>query len=129
MSSPHIDQWLEAFQLDGVLRPHVAMVMLALPDHVRHDLMSDPAFTMCDYEPGLAAAHVPMAIPQFRSPSRSVVLKRTLRRRSESFVRYVIAHEIAHAHLRNRGRTPTEDPEHAADTLASDWGFPKPPTW
>jgi hypothetical protein len=38
----------------------------------------------------------------------------------------VIAHELAHAHLRNGGRHPEEDPEHAADSLAADWGFPRP---
>ena len=57
---------------------------------------------------------------------RSVVLKRTLRRRPEPFVRYVIAHEFAHAYLRNAGRWPGDDPEHAADALAAEWGFPRP---
>ena len=62
---------------------------------------------------------------------RSVVLKRTLRHRPIAFVRWVIAHELAHAHLRNGGRHPGEDPEHAADSLAAAWGFPKPAhvTW
>jgi len=61
-----------------------------------------------------------------RLPGRSVVLKRTLRYRPEEFVRYVIAHELAHAHLRNGGRSPGEDPEVAADSLAEAWGFPRP---
>jgi hypothetical protein len=39
----------------------------------------------------------------------------------------VIAHELAHAHLRNRGRWVGDDPEVAADSLAADWGWPKPP--
>jgi len=56
------------------------------------------------------------------------VLKRTLRLRPQPFVRYVIAHELAHAHLRNRGRWEAEDPEHAADALAAEWGFPRPYT-
>jgi predicted SprT family Zn-dependent metalloprotease len=55
-----------------------------------------------------------------------VVLKRTLLFRSVAFTRYIIAHELAHAHLRNRGRTDQEDPEFAADSLAADWGFPRP---
>jgi hypothetical protein len=38
----------------------------------------------------------------------------------------VIAHELAHAHLRNQGRFPGDDPEHAADALAAGWGFPRP---
>jgi len=49
-----------------------------------------------------------------------------LRRRPENFIRWVIAHELAHAHLRNAGRHKDEDPEHAADSLAADWGFPRP---
>ena len=69
---------------------------------------------------------IPLPAPATRRPSRCVVLKRTLRRRPESFIRWVIAHELAHAHLRNGGRWPEEDPEVAADGLAADWGFPKP---
>ena len=88
--------------------------------------MTDPHFTMCDYEPALGPACVRIGRPGVRRPSRSVVLKRTLRRRPEDFVRWVIAHELAHAHLRNGGRHPGEDPEHAADALAADWGFPRP---
>lgn len=57
-----------------------------------------------------------------RLPGSSVVLKRNLRDRSVSFVRCVIAHELAHAHLRNRGRFPGDDPELAADSLAAAWG-------
>jgi hypothetical protein len=122
-----IEDWLDPFALDQLLRPHITAVMLALPSTVREDLMTDPSFRMCDYEPGLAViAHVPVGMPTRNNPSRSIVLKRTLRRRSEDFVRYVIAHEVAHAHLRNRGRTPGEDPEHAADALAAEWGFAKP---
>ena len=59
-------------------------------------------------------------------PGRSVVLKRTTKRRSVPFARWVIAHELAHAYLRHGGRFPNEDPEHAADSLAAEWGFPKP---
>ena len=55
-----------------------------------------------------------------------VVLKRTLCRRPIEFVRWVIAHELAHAHLRNGGRWAGDDPERAADALAAGWGFPKP---
>jgi hypothetical protein len=120
----HIEQWLEPFGLDAALRPHVAQVIVRLPDHVRDDLMRDPAFLLCDYEPG-AIAHIPMRLPA-KGGGRSVVLKRTLRRRPAAFVQYVIAHELAHAHLRNRGRWENDDPELAADSLAADWGFPRP---
>jgi Zn-dependent peptidase ImmA (M78 family) len=41
-------------------------------------------------------------------------------------VQYVIAHELAHAHLRNGGRWEGDDPERAADALAAEWGFTRP---
>lgn len=123
-----LDQWLDRFPLDAVLREHVAFVLSALPDGVRNDFVTDPAFTLFDYDPvAREGTVVPIALPGRKNPSRSVVLKRTLGRRPVDFVRYVIAHELAHAHLRNAGRFAGEDPEHAADALASDWGFPRPP--
>ena len=123
-----IDSWLRPFALDERLHLHTAEVVASLPPNVRADLMGDPAFSMCDYEPGPGVVfHVPVRFPApARGPGRAVVLKRTLRARPETFVRWVIAHELAHAHLRNGGRWPDEDPEVAADGLAADWGFPKP---
>ena len=133
--SQAIHDWLRRFGLDDVLHREVAGVLGTLPGHVRDDFVGDPAFTLFDYDPrpGLVT-HVPVGLP--RAPrngagprqggSRSVVLKRTLARRPLPFVRWVIAHELAHAHLRNAGRFPGEDPEHAADALASEWGFPRP---
>lgn len=121
-----VDLWLSRFSLDAFLHAHVAGVVLVLPDHVREDLVSDGNFRMCDYEPGLGIVHVPVGLPGAGGAGRAVVLKRTLRKRPAAFVRYVIAHELAHAHLRNRGRWPGDDPEHAADALAAEWGFPRP---
>ena len=122
-----IDQWLRPFGLDASLHAHAAEVVASLPPEVRRDLMDDPAFTMYDYDPRPGATMlVPVKLPVRRRASRSVVLKRTLRTRPERFVRWVIAHELAHAHLRNGGRYPGDDPEHAADALAAGWGFPKP---
>ena len=122
-----IDRWLSRFELDAFLHAHVVGVLIELPDVVRDDLLTDKSFRICDYEPGPGVvAHVPVGLPGRRRASRSVVLKRTLRRRPPAFVRYVIAHELAHAHLRNRGRWPGDDPEHAADALAAEWGFPRP---
>jgi hypothetical protein len=128
--APDIDSWLRPFKLDEHLRSHASEVLASLPPHVRADLMGDPAFTMCDYEPGPGVTyHVPVRLGAAgRGPGRAVVLKRTLRRRPPEFVRWVIAHELAHAHLRNAGRWPGDDPEHAADALAAGWGFPKPAT-
>ena len=128
-----IDSWLRPFELDERLHLHTAEVVASLPSHVREDLMGDPAFSMCDYEPGPGVIfHVPMRFALQGGPGgpggpgRAVVLKRTLRSRPETFVRWVIAHELAHAHLRNAGRWPGDDPEHAADALAEGWGFPRP---
>jgi hypothetical protein len=124
--SPHVDSWLDSFPLEPFLRTHVGVVFAALPEHVRTDFLTDPGFALCDYEPSHRPAHIPLRPPSRRGPSRCVVLKRTLRRRPDNFIRWVIAHELAHAHLRNGGRHADEDPEHAADSLAADWGFPKP---
>src|SRR5689334_21425667 len=122
-----LDQWLRSFRLDSFLHAHVAEVIGALPDDVRDDLMHDPSFTMSDFEPGpKVVRHTPVGVPRNGRAARAVELKRTLRHRPVAFVQYVIAHEIAHAHLRNAGRFPGEDPEHAADALAADWGFPRP---
>jgi len=123
-----IDSWLRPFALDERLHVHTAEVVASLPPKVREDFMGDPAFSMCDYEPGPGVVfHVPVRFPAAeRGPGRAVVLKRTLRSRPETFVRWVIAHELAHAHLRNAGRWPGDDPEHAADALAEGWGFPRP---
>ncbi|HEX5244700.1 MAG TPA: hypothetical protein VFW23_15660 [Tepidisphaeraceae bacterium] len=122
-----IENWLSAFELETCLSSHVAAVVERLPGQVRDDLMNDPAFRMCDYEPGPGIVmHVPVSLPGPSGASRSVVLKRTLRHRPTSFVRWLIAHELAHAHLRHGGRWKGEDPEFAADALAAEWGFPKP---
>lgn len=129
-----IHDWLGRFGLDEFLHHEVAGVFRSLPDVVRDDFVGDPAFTLFDYDPrpGLVT-HVPIGLPRAAgrngrsgSGGRSVVLKRTLTRRPLPFVRWVIAHELAHAHLRNAGRFPGEDPEHAADALAREWGFPRP---
>src|SRR5690349_11922210 len=105
-----ISDWLSRFALDTALHAHVEIVITALPELIRGDFLLDQNFFICDYEPGPGVvAHVPVGIPSRGRSSRSVVLKRTLRRRPTDFVRYVIAHELAHAHLRNGGRYPGED--------------------
>ena len=124
---PRLEAWLLAFRLDAALHAHAIAVLTALPPHVQEDFITDPRFMIADYEPGPGVVmEVPVGAPAFNSASRSVMLKRTLRRRPHEFARYVIAHELAHAHLRNQGRSPNEDPEHAADSLAAAWGFPRP---
>ena len=125
-----IDDWLEPFRLDAALRGHTVEVMAALPEAIRSDLMT-PGVRFYDYDPGPGVVlHVPVALPRRAGiASRSIVLKRTLRHREPAFVRWLIAHELAHAHLRNGGRWPGDDPEVAADALALDWGFPRPSRW
>lgn len=126
MISEEIQLWLGTFGLDGWIRDQIAVVVENLPNEVRADLMNDPAFVVCDYEPTpRGALYVPMKLEGGR-PGRSIVLKRTIKRRPMPFVRWVIAHELAHAFLRHGGRWPEEDPEQAADSLAAAWGFPKP---
>jgi len=122
-----IDRWLGDFGLDRAVHDHVAIVFQKLPDDVRADLMDDPLFQVCDYAPSpLATLHVPVRMEGHGKPGRSIVLKRTIKSRPASFAQWVIAHELAHAYLRHGGRWPREDPEHAADSLAAQWGFPKP---
>jgi hypothetical protein len=125
-----IERWLAPFRLDPFVHRYVALVLAEIPDAVRDDLMGDPSFHLFDYEPGAGVTmNVPMRLPGKNRASRSVVLKRTLRHRSEPFVKWLIAHEFAHAHLRHGIRFPGEDPESAADALAVEWGFPKPRGW
>jgi hypothetical protein len=127
MPTETIDHWLSAFPLDNWIRDHVAFVVTNLPEPVRCDLMDDAEFSICDFEPGpKVVMHVPLRFTGAGKPGRSIVLKHTLKRRPISFARWVIAHELAHAYLRHQGRWPHEDPEHAADSLAAEWGFPKP---
>jgi hypothetical protein len=127
MSAHATHQWLSSFALDACICAHLAAVVERLPEEVRSDLMEDPAFTICDFEPGPGVVfQVPMRFTGRGRPGRSIVLKRTIKRRSIPFARWVIAHELAHAYLRHGGRFPNEDPELAADSLAAEWGFPKP---
>ena len=58
--------------------------------------------------------------------SRSVVLKLRLSECDEAFAHYVIAHEFAHAYLRNGPWGDIPNTEDAANALAASWGFPVP---
>ena len=60
------------------------------------------------------------------SSSRCVVLRPRLADCPEAFAYYVIAHEFAHAYLRNGGWGEITDIEEAADALAESWGFRRP---
>ncbi len=121
-----VERWVAGFGLEPRLHAESVVVVRALPVEVRADLMGDAGFSLCDYEPGAGGFAVPVAVPGASGCSRSVVLKRTLRARPGAFVRWLIAHELAHAYLRNGGRWAGEDPEQAADALAAAWGFARP---
>ncbi len=126
-----INNWLREFQLHDDLHAHAVHVLGALPDDVLDDVMTEPGVVFYDYEPGPGVVmQVPVRLPRRTgSVSRSIVLKRTLCKRSPSFARWLIAHEVAHSFLRNAGRWPGDDPETAADALALQWGFPRPSMW
>ena len=127
MNTAAIQDWLQSFALDGVVREQVAAVLENLPEEVRADLMGDPAFVVYDYEPGPGVImQVPVRFYGDGKPGRSVVLKRSIKRRPVAFARWVIAHELAHGYLRHGGRWVGDDPEAAADWLAAEWGFPRP---
>ena len=127
MTNQQIHDWLLGFDLDDQLHVYVAEVVGALPNEPRDDLIGDSSFRVSDYDAGSGRTHqVPIGMPGRNGQCRSVVLKRSLRRKAPAFVRYVIAHELAHAYLRNGPWGAIEDPEQAADTLASSWGFFRP---
>lgn len=120
--------YLEPFEQIEPLRRRVHAVLLALPAAVQSDFVEDPRFRVAleTYQPGRGWL-VWIDLPDPRGPgSRCVVLKRRLAECGEAFATYVIAHEFAHAFLRNGGWGEITDREEAADRLAAQWGFPRP---
>jgi len=111
------------------LRMRVVAVLAAIPQDVVAGLLNDPCFQIAldNHVPGRGGT-VWMACPGdvVWKGSRSVVLKKRLSDCAEAFAHYVIAHELAHAHLWNGGWGDITDPEHAADALAASWGFSRP---
>lgn len=125
-----IRDWVARFELQAALAAHVETVLRAAPNDVRADLLCDPDFLLCEYEQTPSGTVVPVAAPrapgQAHRGGRSVALRRGLGARSAAFAQWVVAHELAHAFLRNEGRWAGDDPELAADALAAEWGFPRP---
>jgi len=125
--------YLKAFELCQPLGQRVLHVLGTLPAEVQQDLLNDARITVSldNYVPG-EGSRVFMAVPGGTGVgSRSVVLKRRLSDCDEGFAHYVIAHEFAHAYLRNGPWGEITDVEEAADALAASWGFPQPedPPW
>jgi hypothetical protein len=119
---------LKAFDQHEPLRQRVSYVFSTLPKEVQQDFLGDPRFTVAldNYVPGKGSA-VFMAAPGGTGDgSRSVVLKPRLSVCDEAFAHYVIAHEFAHAYLRNGPWGEITHVEDAANALAASWGFPTP---
>ena len=99
-----------------------------MPQYVIRDLLEDTRFRIAldNFVPGQGrTVWLSCPAPGGRG-SRCVVLKRRLGECPKAFAHYVIAHELAHAYLRNGPWGDIEDPEQAADALASSWGFLRP---
>ena len=114
-----------------LLQARVLSVLEALPCEVQCDFVDDPRFGTAieNYEPGKGwTLFMPTPGPPGQG-SRRVVLRPKLELASERFANYVIAHEFAHAYLRNGGWGKITDAEEAADALAASWGFHKPDTF
>lgn len=124
----HLSSFVDRFIQSPLLRERIIAVLRRLPFEVVQDLLHDPRFTMVVYDP----ADGPQTQFHIASPgsgdagSRMIAWKVSLAHAPLDFANYVIAHEFAHAYLRNRGRTHDEDPEDAADALAAEWGYDKP---
>ncbi len=125
--------YLEPFSEHPVLQQRVLLVLEQLPSEVQRDFLEDHRFgvTIDNYEPGIGWSFI-MPTPGLPgNGSRCVVLRPKLAAASEQFAMYVIAHEFAHAFLRNGGWGEITDIEEAADAMAASWGFhrPKHPGW
>ncbi len=120
--------YLQAFECCQPLGQRVLQVLNALPTEVQQDFVTDPCFTVSldNYVPGAGSSVFMATSGSAGISSRSVVLRPRLSECEEAFAHYVIAHEFAHAYLRNGPWGNILDPEHAADALAASWGFPRP---
>ena len=125
---PIFSAHLESFTECETLRNRVLAVLHLLPEAVQRDFLDDPRFRIAleNYVPGEGWS-LWMASPgPIGSGSRCVVLRPKLADCPEAFAHYVIAHEFAHAFLRNGGWGDITDIEVAADALAASWGFHRP---
>ena len=120
-----ISDLLESFSDHSTLRSRVSHVLEHLPENVREDLLGDPRFqVVLENDQAGAGWSFFMPLPDVcGNGSRCVVLRSKLTDAPEPFALYVIAHEFAHAFLRNGGWGEISDREEAADSLAASWGF------
>jgi len=114
-----------------LLQKRVLSVLQVLPGDVQRDFLDDPRFgtAIDNYEAGKGwTLFMPPPGPPGEG-SRLVVLRPKLEGASESYAKYIIAHEFAHAFLRNGAWGEITDVEEAADALAASWGFHQPATF
>ncbi|MBN01751.1 MAG: hypothetical protein CMJ77_21785 [Planctomycetaceae bacterium] len=119
---------LEVFAEHQSLQQRVRFVLESLPQQVQQDFLDDPRFSLAvdNYMPGVGwKLMVPPPGPG-EDVTRCVVLRTNLGDCAEAFAFWVIAHEFAHAYLRNGGWGTITDVEEAADALAAHWGYPRP---
>lgn len=129
LNEPRFSDLLEPFAEYPRLYCRVELVLNAIPHEVQRDFLDDPRFgtALHQFVPG-SGTTLKLAVPgPAGQSSRCVALKPRLATSNERFALYVIAHEFAHAWLRNGGWGDISDSEEAADALAASWGFEKPP--
>jgi hypothetical protein len=119
---------VEGFGGEQIIMSRLMTVLRAIPHEVVDDLFEDPRFriTLDNYTPGQGRTVLLSCPGPEGHGSRCVVLKRRLGDSPLAFAYYVIAHELAHAYLRNGAWGDIVDPELAADALAASWGFERP---
>ena len=119
---------VERFIDQEPIKTRLVTVLSAIPQPVVRDLLEDPRFRIAldDFVSGRGRTVWLCSPAPGGRGSRSVVLKRRLGECPTAFAHYVIAHELAHAYLRNGAWGDIADPEQAADALAASWGFSKP---
>ena len=120
-----LDCLVVEFEHDDPLRSRLLEVLRQLPEPVIEDFTSDSRFTITKMNQSHGEKlKLLMALPSADGiGSRCVVLKERLATCEHRFGLYVIAHELAHAHLRNGPWKEITDIEDAADALAAHWGF------
>ncbi len=123
----HFTTLMSDFAALESLKERVLSVLVSLPEAVQVDFARDETFaiTVERVTRSRSTLHF-MACPQGRSVSRCVILRKKLNDAPEAFAKYVIAHEFAHAFLRNGGWGEIADREEAADALAASWGYVRP---
>lgn len=119
---------VDGFDGHEKLRDRLIHVLKQLPAEVIDDFRSDPRFVISSLASGKGTKPTLwMPLPSADgSGSRCVVLKQRLASCAEPFGLWVIAHELAHAYLRNGNWRDLNDIEESADALAAHWGFPRP---